>query len=71
MDREEQFDQWARRDEELSVLASRGRRRSLSIMILYFVPIPFVLMEINDNRSLVGVIPLGITCVVAIYYSWT
>jgi hypothetical protein len=71
MDSEEQFDQLARRDEELSALASRGRRRSLSIMILYFVPIPFVLMEINDNRSLLGVIPLGITCVVAISYSWT
>ena len=71
MDNEEQFDQLARRDEELSALASRGRRRSLWIMILAFVPIPFVLMEINDDRSLLGVIPLGITCVAAISYSWT
>jgi len=71
MDSDEQFDRLARRDTELSALASRGRRRSLWIMILAFAPIPFLLMKINDDPSLSGVIPLGIASIVAISYSWT
>jgi hypothetical protein len=70
MGSEEQFDQLARRDAELSALASRGRRRSLSIMILAFVPISFVVMASNDDYSLASVIPLVVTFVGAISYSW-
>jgi hypothetical protein len=71
MDSEEQFNQLVRRDEELSALASRGRRRSLLIMILAFVPSTFLVMATNHDRSLVGVIPVGIACVVAISHSLT
>lgn len=71
MDSDEQFDQLAARDTELNTLASRGRRRSLWIMVLWFVPIPFVIMALNNDDSLVSIIPLGITLVVAISYSWT
>jgi hypothetical protein len=71
MNNEEQFDQLARRDEELHALASRGRWRSLVIMILAFVPAPFLVMVTNDDRSLLGVIPVGIACIVATSYSWT
>jgi hypothetical protein len=71
MNSEEQFDQLARRDEELHALASRGRWRSLVIMILAFVPAPFLVMVTNHDRSLLGVIPVGIACVVATSYSWT
>jgi len=45
----DQFDQLARRDEELHALASRGRWRSLVIMILAFVPAPFLVMLTNDD----------------------
>ena len=41
------------------------------IMILAFVPSPFLVMETNDDYSLFGVMPVGIACVVAISYSWT
>jgi hypothetical protein len=71
MNSEEQFSKLARRDEELHALASRGRWRSLVIMILAFVPAPFLVMLTNDDRSLLGVIPVGIACVVAASYSWT
>ena len=71
MDSEEQFDQLARREEELRALASRGRRRSLLIMILAFVPSPFLVMLTNHDRSLLSLIPVGIACVVATFYSWT
>ena len=71
MNSEEQFDQLARRDEELHALASRGRWRSLVIMILAFVPAPFLVMVANDDRSLLGVLPVGVACVVAASYSWT
>jgi hypothetical protein len=70
MDSEAQFDQLARRDEELRTLTSRGRRRSLLIMILALVPSPFLVMLTNNDRSLVSLIPIGIVCVVAISYSW-
>ena len=40
-------------------------------MVVVFLPIPFVLMKINDDRSVAAVIPIGLTCVVAISYSWT
>jgi hypothetical protein len=49
MNSEDQFDQLARRDEELHALASRGRWRSLVIMILAFVPAPFLVMLPNDD----------------------
>jgi len=71
MDSEVQFDQLASRDEELRALASRGRRRSLLILILAFVPSPFLVMMTNDNRNLLSIIPVGIAFVVAISYSWT
>ena len=71
MDSEEQFDQLARRNEELRALASRGRRRSLLIIILAFVPSPIIVIETNHDTTLLGVIPVGIACVVTISYSWT
>jgi hypothetical protein len=71
MDSEAQFDRLARRDEELRALTSRGRRRSLLIMVLAFVPSPFLVMLTNNDRSLLSLIPVGIACVVAISYSWT
>jgi hypothetical protein len=71
MNSDERYDQLARRDEELNALACRGRWRSLVIMILAFVPAPFLVMAANDDRSLLGVIPIGIACVVAASYSWT
>ncbi len=71
MNSNEQFDQLARPDEELNALVSRGRWRSLVIMILAFVRDPFLVMVANDDRSLLGVIPIGIACVVATSYSWT
>jgi hypothetical protein len=71
MNSDEQFDQLARRDEELHALASRGRWRSLVIMILAFVPAPFLVMVTNDDRSLLGVMPVGIACVAAASYSST
>jgi hypothetical protein len=70
MESDEQFDRLAARDTELNALASRGRRRSLWIMVLWFIPIPFVIMEINHDTSLASIIPLGITLVAAISYSW-
>jgi hypothetical protein len=70
MDNDAQFDQLARRDTELSALASRGRRRSLLIMILAFIPIPFVLMAINNDHDLAGLIPLGLAFVGGMSYSW-
>jgi hypothetical protein len=71
MNSEEQFSKLARRHEELDALASRGRWRSLVIMILAFVPAPFLVMAANHDRSLLGAIPVGIACVVAASYSWT
>jgi hypothetical protein len=72
MDSEQQFEQLARRDTELRALATRGRRRSLLIMFLAYIPIPFVLIAItNNDHDLVGLIPLGVTFVVGISYSWT
>jgi hypothetical protein len=70
MDSEAQFDQLARRDEELRALTSRGRRRSLLIMILAFVPSPFLVMLTNNDRSMLSLIPIGIACIVAVSYSW-
>ena len=71
MNSEEQFDQLARRDAELNALAARGRRRSLLIMILAFVPSPFLVMALNNDRSLAGVLPIGIVCVVTVSYAWS
>ena len=71
MDSDKQFEQLAQRDTELQALATRGRRRALLIMIIAFLPIPFVLIKINDDRSLAGMIPIAIACAVAISYSWT
>jgi len=71
MNSEEQFDQLARRDAELNALAARGRRRSLLIMVLAFVPSPFVVMALNNDRSLAGVMPIGIVCVATVSYVWS
>ena len=71
MDSEEQFDQLARRNEELRSLASRGRRRSLLMIILAFVPSLIIVIATNNDITLIGVIPVGIACVVTISYSWT
>ncbi|MEP6625042.1 MAG: hypothetical protein ABJC79_11400 [Acidimicrobiia bacterium] len=70
MESDEQFDQLALRDVELGALASRGRRRSLGIMILAFFPISFLVMATNDDYSFANVIPVGVTFVGAISYSW-
>jgi len=72
VDSDKQFEHLAQRETELQALANRGRRRALLIMIIAFLPIPFVLMKINDDRSLAGMIPIAIACAaVAISYSWT
>ena len=63
MDSDKQFEHLAQRETELRALANRGRRRALLIMIIAFLPIPFVLMKINDDRSLAGMIPIAIACV--------
>ena len=62
MDSDKQFEHLAQRETELQALANRGRRRALLIMIIAFLPIPFVLMKINDDRSLAGMIPIA-SCV--------
>jgi len=71
MDVESQFDQLARRDEELQALSARGRRRSLLLMILAFVPAPFLVMLTNHDAGLLSVLPVVIACLAATSYSWT
>jgi hypothetical protein len=71
MDSDSLFDQLARRDAELSALASRGRHRSLIIMIVAFIPSPFVVMATNHDTEFTGYVPLGIAILVGISYSWT
>ena len=71
MNSDTQFEQLARRDAELHSLASRGRRRSLLIMILACIPSPFLVMAANNDSSLAGLIPIGVAFAVGISYSWT
>ena len=71
MDAEEQFHRLARRDTELTTLAARGRRRTLALMVLLCLPLPFVVMKLNDDSSLAGVIPIGLGCLGGLCYSWT
>jgi hypothetical protein len=70
MDSDEQFDRLARRDSELTMLAVRGRRRALALMVLMYLPAPFVVMTLNDDASLVSVIPIAFACLGGISYSW-
>jgi len=70
MDSDGQFDRLARRDTELTTLAARGRRRTLVVMILVCVPSPFLVMKLNHDSSLASLIPIGISIVGGISYSW-
>jgi hypothetical protein len=70
MDSDEQFDQLARRDTELSKLAARGRRRTMAIMVLVCLPSPFIVMKLNHDSSLVSLIPIWISVVGGLSYSW-
>src|SRR5437763_257312 len=70
MDSDEQFDRLARRDTELTTLAVRGRRRALELMVLLYLPTPFVVMKLNNDTSLVSVIPIALACLGGTSYSW-
>lgn len=70
MDSDEQFDRLAQRDSELTKLAARGRRRALALMVLLYLPSPFVVMKLNNDTSLVSVIPISLACLGGISYSW-
>src|SRR4029079_15043647 len=70
MDSDEQFDRLAQRDRELTKLAARGRRRTLALMVLLYLPAPFVVMKLNHDTSLVSVIPIALVCVAGTSYSW-
>jgi hypothetical protein len=52
------------------MLAVRGRRRALALMVLMYVPAPFVVMGLNDDTSLVSVIPIAVACLCGTSYSW-
>jgi hypothetical protein len=71
MDSDEQFDRLARRDTELTTLATRGRRRAVEIMVLMCLPAPFVVMKLNNDTSLASVIPIALACLGGISYSWS
>ena len=62
MDSEAQFDQLARATRS-SMPSRRGRRRSLVIMMLAFIPSPFLVMALNNDDGLAGLIPIGIAFV--------
>jgi hypothetical protein len=70
MDSDERFHRLARRDSELMKLAARGRRRTLLVMVLLCLPSPFVVMKLNHDSSLAAVIPIGISCLGGVCYSW-
>src|SRR3954451_21440809 len=70
MDSDEQFRRLARRDTEIGDLARRGRRRTLAIMILLCVPLPFLVMWLNDDTSLAAVVPIALACIGGLAYSW-
>jgi hypothetical protein len=70
MDSEEQFHQLARRDTEITTLAARGRRRALGLMVLLSLPLPFVVMKLNNDITFAGVIPVFLGCLGGISYSW-
>lgn len=70
MDSDEQFRLLARRDTEINDLARRGRRRTLAIMVLAFVPSPFLVMWTNDDSSFASLIPIALACFGGLTYSW-
>ena len=70
MDSDEQFQRLARRDTELTTLAARGRRRTIGIMVLLCLPLPFVVMKLNGDSSFASAIPVGISCFGGLCYSW-
>jgi hypothetical protein len=67
---EDSFERLAQRDAELSRLATRGRRRSLRILIVALVPVPVIVMLLNNDTSAAGVIPVVLVLAVTVYYSW-
>lgn len=71
MDGNEKFQQLAKRDTEITMLAARGRRRVVALMILVCLPVPFVVMKLNDDSSLASLIPIGLACFGGIWYSWS
>lgn len=70
MDSDEQFHRLAHRDTELTTLAARGRRRTMAILVLLCLPLPFVVMRLNNDSSLASVLPTGIACFGGLAYSW-
>ena len=71
MDSDEQFERLARRDVEVTALVTRGRRRAVAIIVFLCLPSPFVVMKLNHDNSLAGVIPIALACIGGISYSWT
>ena len=71
MDSDAKFQQLAKRDTEITMLAARGRRRVVALMILVCVPAPFIVMKLNDDSSLASLIPIGLACFGGICYSWS
>jgi hypothetical protein len=70
VDSDEQFDRLARRHTELTTLAVRGRRRALKLMVLMYVPAPFLVMKLNNDTSLMSVVPVAFACLGGTSYSW-
>ena len=70
MDTDEQFHRLARRDTELATLAARGRRRTMGIVVLLCLPLPFVVTNLNDDDSLASAIAVSLSCLGGLAYSW-
>jgi DNA-binding PadR family transcriptional regulator len=58
------------RELELAAIAARGRRRSLAIMVLACIPMPFIVGWLNHDMSLVAMVPF-VSLVGGISYSWS
>jgi hypothetical protein len=58
------------REIELATIAARGRRRSLVILLLACVPVPFIAGRLNHDMSVVAVVPF-VAVVGAVSYSWS
>src|SRR3954453_12224002 len=71
MDADDGFARLAQRDATLVALAARGRRRSLLIMIVVCLPLPFLVMALNDDGSYANVLPIALACLGGISYSWS
>jgi hypothetical protein len=70
MEGRDSFDRLARRDAQLHDLAARGRRRSLGIMVVVLVPVPFLVMLLNGDSSIASMIPTLLVLFGTVAYSW-